>query len=687
MRKFLTLFLVLVLLFSSCGDNTVASGEGGLKVEVEQIPQEVVDTITADGFRWFNYWDGTLFNSDWVDDEHLLIYSYLEEYTDSGTVLMHTRVFFYSVKKKKVKKIGEIAGSEIQTFKYKDDFYIFSEESKDSIKIYRIDLKKKEVQKVDIKTSFGGVSKTGKILYDNGSTAEIRDLLNPESEVVRFKKHPDYEFYSWSPDSEYVLLCKTERTEFALAYYHMIYNKKGELVYELNCGTSTFGWCKEPNYFYYRNPETSTQWLVNLKTKEETDLVFDRISEVTEPDFSLLWLPRDDYLLNNGYGVFSIFDSETKKRFDFRLGNKDDTGYFASRGLSYNPNNNTIFITGDFHDQEINAAFLLKIVNNGEKKPISEEKRVTATTKNKEGYIKKDFGDFYMWLPEKPSDFGKKYDLWLDDNYEFYFDSFNYNSETCKIKIMSIEDIKDTSQPFLKYDEKFNNRACLIQTLEFDNFTAKRYDLKEKVFDKKEVLDFYTHIYCINTDDRMVVMTFYQRSDEDMDAFEEMLNSFEIKPRDAITPSKINILGGYNGFDWELKDIYSSDIWSIYHDYISDTVPAKERSEKYTIEGADGWFYPAEEFEEFAKNHFDKSPESLSRRIYFPEYDAYQGNYHYLTPYEVTFTDEDIAKDGDIYTIKAKVKYAVEPIRYYTVKKNGEHLIYLSSYTNPLEED
>ncbi len=117
----------------------------------------------------------------------------------------------------------------------------------------------------------------------------------------------------------------------------------------------------------------------------------------------------------------------------------------------------------------------------------------------------------------------------LDDGYVVkdgsIYNNINYSP---RLELLSIDEIEDSSQPFLKYDEMYNHKAEVVATMEFNDRKAKLYFLSEKIIASPIGL-YSTYIYCIEIDGKMVVMSFFKSYLENVNAVEEILNSIEMK--------------------------------------------------------------------------------------------------------------------------------------------------------------
>ncbi len=166
------------------------------------------------------------------------------------------------------------------------------------------------------------------------------------------------------------------------------------------------------------------------------------------------------------------------------------------------------------------------------------------STTGAQGHIKVDMGEFYLWLPEDTSDAFKTGEyLWLMD-YAIYGNKICYDkSETAVvIEIASIDKIENEDNPFLKYDELYNEEVSHykenrgIEYYQFGGLFAKRYYYYE-VLPLPEETDGYpihTYVYCIKANDKILVINFIPRLgyggfDFQTDEFEIVLNSIEMK--------------------------------------------------------------------------------------------------------------------------------------------------------------
>ncbi len=447
MKKFLTLFLCFVLLFTSCGDNStvssdisseVTSSEETMSVEeavsseevvsIDEVSSEVTSSVEesvssveevssadtasrveetvneelspkdyvvlgdfitnssyssflSEEFGW-NAKNLPEYLGDWVDGNRFLFYT-LSSNTD-GSSVVKTSVFLYSIEKRSLLKLGETEGANlIKTFKYDGKFYLLHQGDTDQNNLFEIDLVKKVVNKSVVGKISGEISKSGKILYDGGTSVKICDFLNGKNEL-NFEKKAGYEFLSWSPDGKHTVFKKGNK--------YAIYDLDGELILEKSKITD-FKWCNTSKAFTYRSLSKHGLFLFDFSKNTETKISNKTMPVFAEPEFSV-WYAKDDpnltqyMLLNHKTGneyFFSLLDGKTEFTF-----------------TNYNPDFKAFLLMGKSEIEEF--AYFLNIEEDGQVRPFRTNKKVTESTKNAEGHVKTDLGPYYMYLPEKPSD-------------------------------------------------------------------------------------------------------------------------------------------------------------------------------------------------------------------------------------------------------------------------------------------
>ena len=143
----------------------------------------------------------------------------------------------------------------------------------------------------------------------------------------------------------------------------------------------------------------------------------------------------------------------------------------------------------------------------------------TSSSSSEDGYSKKKFGTFSLWLPDN---YVIKENVICEDGTEL----------ARKIaEITSIDAISNTASPFEIYDQTYSN-AEAVSEFSFGGYPAKSYHLQTEVSDGG-ITGFQNEIiYCIETDKNIIVITFYPAMGvgiyDQRKEFEKILNSISV---------------------------------------------------------------------------------------------------------------------------------------------------------------
>ncbi len=490
-----------------------------LNISVEMLGENVIDIMTKNDYGW-SVRGLPLYLCDWVNDNQLLFYTIYSE--SDGASIVNVRIFLYSIREQTAELIGETQGATlIKTFKANDEFYLLQQNHTDENNLFRIDLESKSVEKSVVGKISGEISKNGRILYDSDTSVKVCDFLSGEVEI-EFEKAAGYKFLYWSPDDKYMAFMNDNK--------YKIYNLSGEVVFEIQDAYG-FNWCQTPDFCYYEGSSIHNLNIVDLINKEVIQIRATSSALVVEPEFSVYISPESKVPHQ-----YVILNHKTGKELHFRLDYKEKNDGTHFTLTNYNPYLKAFALTS-YSTFSHEMACIVKLSNYEDEPPITVVREVNSTTKNKDGYVKKDFGRFYMWLPKKPSDFNKvdsKYHWWLDDNYKIengniYF----HNGDELQLvaELVEIKHLPNQKDPFSKYDEQYLKMSSGDEALKFDEFVGKRYSLYERTFGALD-WTYHTDVYCIKTEKNMIVMNFYPLypgMSSQLREFEEILNSIEMK--------------------------------------------------------------------------------------------------------------------------------------------------------------
>jgi hypothetical protein len=180
-----------------------------------------------------------------------------------------------------------------------------------------------------------------------------------------------------------------------------------------------------------------------------------------------------------------------------------------------------------------------KILGSIEVEPESEDDVTEASSesaKNAPGYVKKDLGEFSIWLPENSV---IKIYYEADPESTSLIESMASNGNMTLLGNMtpaylvadltSVDAITDTESPFAAYDRKYSDAKTISEYRQFGAYTGKWYWMQEL---RDEV---YTNriSYCIKAEDKMIVITLQLYSElgdfsDQMEGFEKVLRSIEV---------------------------------------------------------------------------------------------------------------------------------------------------------------
>ena len=142
-----------------------------------------------------------------------------------------------------------------------------------------------------------------------------------------------------------------------------------------------------------------------------------------------------------------------------------------------------------------------------------------SSSNSEDGYSKRNFGTFSLWLPDN---YVIKENIIYEDGTEL----------ARKIaEITSIDAISNTASPFEIYDQTYSN-AEAVSEFSFGGCPAKSYHLQTEVSDGGMTGFQNEIIYCIETDENIIVITFYPARgvgiSEQRKEFEKILNSISV---------------------------------------------------------------------------------------------------------------------------------------------------------------
>ena len=269
-----------------------------LDYEVQKLPQDTIDTMAADGFRWGGRGAPEL-AAKWKSDNELLFFLYrIDPFLPSNSM----RIFSYQLSTNTLSFLTEIAEYDLTgTYFQQGEYSYLCLNHPSFAKVCRIGNGTAEIMEAD---SWGGeISPTGELakLDPEDCSVTIHDFLNrePKSGDPHFYVGDQEEYVSWSPDSRYLAFYQSDNSRYAGDYgvlhlcddsQYTIYDREGNVVY--NGAADGFHWCEEPDFFTLLVSDRGEErWkLVSLAEGGENLLPAypDGNILLQEPDFALI---------------------------------------------------------------------------------------------------------------------------------------------------------------------------------------------------------------------------------------------------------------------------------------------------------------------------------------------------------------------------------------------------------------
>ena len=269
-----------------------------LDYEVQKLPQDTMNTMTADGFRWEGIGDPPIIVKWQGDDALLFFLSQIAPPLPDNYI----RIFSYQPSTDTLSLLAKIDNDDFAKDYFQQGEYSYLCLNHPSFaKVCRIGNGTAEIMEVD---SWGGeISPTGELakLDPEDCSVTIRDFLNrePKSGDSHFYVGDQEEYVSWSPDSRYLAFYQSDNSRYAGDYgvlhlcddsQYTIYDREGNVVY--NGAADGFHWCEEPDFFTLLVSDRGEErWkLVSLAEGGENLLPAypDGNILLQEPDFALI---------------------------------------------------------------------------------------------------------------------------------------------------------------------------------------------------------------------------------------------------------------------------------------------------------------------------------------------------------------------------------------------------------------
>jgi hypothetical protein len=314
---------------SNSQPNSTVSTTTENSLKTEELAQNLSTIITEDNFTWGGFGGGSVW-LEWVDEDHVLLYTYRNDYSGSSS---GCRIYSYSISEKTTHKICDINSTDIDSFKDNTGVYVINS-TPNKHKLYKIDFNKNSATTNEIEPYMGEISKEGNIatIYNETSTVTIKNFINTDSEKAVFELKENFKFESWSPDGKYISF-KNENDGIFL-----IYDKKGELIKEINC--DNIYWCETSGFIGVYRIDTLTWTLVDLKTDEKTTL----------PNYS----NSDIIILEPNFSLVRTYSSENPLKIIYHKTNEEininiaDGSYLSQAKADYNTSSNSIILACTF---------------------------------------------------------------------------------------------------------------------------------------------------------------------------------------------------------------------------------------------------------------------------------------------------------------------------------------------------
>ena len=264
----ITLGIVACLCLGACSlqDTEVLSSEPeqepsssynpvSLDYKVQKLPQDTIDTMTADGFRWEGIGDPPIIARWQGDDELLFFLSQIAPPLPNNYI----RIFSYQLSTDTLSLLAKIDDDGFaKDYFQRGEFSYLCLKHPFFNKVCRIGNGTAEIMEAD--SWSGKISPTGELakLGLEDSSVTICDFLEREAgqEDSRFYVGDQEEYVSWSPDSRYLAFYQSDNSRYAGDYgvlhlcddsQYTIYDREGNVVY--SGAADGFHWCEEPDFF------------------------------------------------------------------------------------------------------------------------------------------------------------------------------------------------------------------------------------------------------------------------------------------------------------------------------------------------------------------------------------------------------------------------------------------------------
>ena len=318
-------------LISSPQNETVEEGIEGslpssldksLSYEVEVLSQEKMDSLSSNGFSLGGYGSPGIIVK-WAGQDELLLFPHQNNLeTDSLC-----RIFSYRPSTDMLTLLDELSGFDFYfTYFCQDDVpYLFWDKLPPQIcEIGNNTLNIKQAEPF-----MGEISSTGELaLIEEGNpTVILCDFLNPEKINAEFQIENQGEFFSWSPDGQYLTFYQRDKGQYN------IYDRQGNLKQSVL--SNQLHWCEKPNFITFNTVSgNEDKWkLLNILDNTETPLPSypDGTILLQEPDFALIICNNDIMLVDHKTGeCMSVDAGETENSFiEFALDYNEKTGTAA----------------------------------------------------------------------------------------------------------------------------------------------------------------------------------------------------------------------------------------------------------------------------------------------------------------------------------------------------------------------
>lgn len=269
-----------------------------LDYEVQKLPQDIMDTVTADGFCWEGRGDPPIIAKWQGDDELLFFLSQIAPPLPDNYI----RIFSYQLSADTLSLLAKIDDDGFaKDYFQRGEFFYLCLNHPSFAKICRIGNGTAEIMELD---SWGGeISPTGELakLDLEDFSVTISDFLNqdPEQETPQFHVGDQEEYVSWSPDSRYLAFYQSDNSRYAGEYrvlhlcddsQYTIYDREGNVAY--SGAADGFHWCEEPDYFTLSVSDGGEKRWKLISLAEGTEHLLPAYPEgdilLQEPDFALI---------------------------------------------------------------------------------------------------------------------------------------------------------------------------------------------------------------------------------------------------------------------------------------------------------------------------------------------------------------------------------------------------------------